>query len=64
MSWINLKELEYPVMDNQGECVALFKYEEQRTAFMEAYNSTVLENNQLEACDYLDVDTDITIRAS
>ncbi len=57
MSWNNIKELEYPVLDADGELVALFLMKKHRDDFVKA-------NPKLTAGDYVDYDTEISVRGS
>lgn len=68
MSWQNIKNLEYPVLDADGECIAIFLSKQHRDKFVDMINSSLTDkqlfNLQLEAGDYVDFDVDISIRGS
>lgn len=68
MSWQNLKNLEYPVLDADGEIVAIFLSKQHRDKFVEVINSSLTDKNlfnlQLEAGNYVDYDMDISVRGS
>ena len=65
--WTDLKELSYPVIDDDGEIVALFASERLRDKFVEQYNALITDESiatKLMRGDYVDFSTDIQVRAS
>lgn len=66
MAWIDIKELAYPVIDDEGEIVAIFTSERVRDKFVEQYNAAITDESiatKLVRGDYVDFSTDIQVRA-
>lgn len=67
MSWMNLRSLEYPVLNTDDEIVALFVVEEERDRYVDFHNGSLNEADhdlRVHGGDYLDIDTDVSIRGS